>query len=164
MKEFIVERFFQNEHKTLSECMVVADGGYILFEFKGIELPWNNNKRGISCIPVGEYSAIAVRRWSNKKYALWVQDVPGRSEIMVHTANFVKQLLGCLAPGREFKDIDNDGIIDVTSSQATMDEIEKHIPLGEEVRYIVINKEKPNKIPTIKPNLSFIKKICNHEK
>jgi len=137
---FRVRRFFQTKDKTLSYCSIEQDNGRIIMDnICGIELPWKNNKRNISCIPAGEYSAIAVKRYSNGKYALWVQDVPNRSQIMVHTANFVRQLRGCLAPGKEFKDIDNDGIIDVTSSQATMDEIQTHIPLGKEIAYIVVD-------------------------
>lgn len=31
----------------------------------------------------------------------WLPDVPGRSDIEIHTANSVEQLLGCLASGEE---------------------------------------------------------------
>lgn len=33
------------------------------------------------------------------KGILWLQDVPGRSNIEIHPANYVEQLLGCLATG-----------------------------------------------------------------
>lgn len=33
------------------------------------------------------------------KGVLWLPNVPGRTNIEVHTANFVEQLLGCLATG-----------------------------------------------------------------
>jgi len=155
---FKVKRFYQNKDKTLSICTIELENGRILMDdFCGIELPWKNNKRNISCILAGTYRAIAVRRYSNRKYALWIQDVPGRSEIMVHTANFVRSLLGCLAPGREFKDIDNDGLIDVSASQDTMDEIQKYIPLGTEIRYEITDSTnfKATKLPPVKKLLKL---------
>jgi len=154
---YTVRRFFRNKHKTLSMCNVELDNGRILMDnFCGIELPWKNNKRNISCIPAGEYKAIAVKRYSNRKYALWIQDVPNRSQVMVHTANFVKDLRGCKAPGREFKDIDNDGIIDVTSSQSVMDELQEVIPLGTEIIYKVVDDFDKRLIPVPKFRFSWL--------
>lgn len=129
-----IRRFYQNKHKTLSNAELQQCNGRILMEFCGIELPWKKNKRNISCIPAGKYNAVAVKRYSNGRYALWILDVPDRSQIMIHTGNFVRQLRGCLAPGREFIDIDNDGIIDVANSQSVMDELQKHLQLGEEFK------------------------------
>jgi hypothetical protein len=63
-----------------------------------IELPWRENKRVVSCIPEGRYQL--ARRYS-KRYGhhLLVQDVPGRSLILVHPANdALKELRGCVAP------------------------------------------------------------------
>jgi hypothetical protein len=43
------------------------------------------------------------------KGVLWLPDVPGRSAIEIHTANFVRQLRGCLATGgRIVRDRDDD--------------------------------------------------------
>lgn len=63
-----------------------------------IELPWKENKPGISCIPEGEYQL--VRRYS-KKFGghLLVKGVVNRSLILVHPANnAMKELKGCIAP------------------------------------------------------------------
>mgnify|MGYP001069855478 CR=1 FL=1 len=47
--------------------------------------------------------------------------MPNRSECKFHSANYVSQLNGCVAPGLYFKDIDNDGLLDVAASyQALM--------------------------------------------
>ena len=138
--KIVVNRILSNEHKTLSECTLLEHGIPIM-EFKGIELPWLNNKRNVSCIPENLYRAVAVRRASfPHKYAIWILDVPQRSQIMIHTANYARQLLGCLAPGRGFKDIDNDGIIDVYSSQDVMDELERRIALGTEFEVHFIDR------------------------
>src|SRR5262245_1146231 len=63
-----------------------------------IELPWRKNERGRSCIPEGRYRL--KRRYSERYgYHLLVQEVPGRSLILVHPANdAAKELQGCLAP------------------------------------------------------------------
>jgi hypothetical protein len=40
---------------------------------------------------------------------LWLPQVPGRSDIEIHTANFARQLLGCLASGEDItRDRDGD--------------------------------------------------------
>ena len=63
-----------------------------------IELPWLNNARNISCIPEGVYQLKA--RYSEKfKYHLQLQNVKGRSLILLHPANdALKELEGCIAP------------------------------------------------------------------
>ena len=63
-----------------------------------IELPWNDNKRNLSCIPEGVYDIEP--RFSKKfQHHLIVKDVSGRSFILIHPANDAKkELLGCIAP------------------------------------------------------------------
>ena len=63
-----------------------------------IELPWQNNKRNISCIPEGRYEVVP--RFSKRfRNHLQVLDIPGRSLILLHPANDAKNdLEGCLAP------------------------------------------------------------------
>jgi hypothetical protein len=63
-----------------------------------IELPWKNNAHEISCIPEGKYS---LKRRFNTKFGwhLWLEDVPGRTWILIHPANnALTQLKGCIAP------------------------------------------------------------------
>lgn len=103
------------------------------FYFNGVhfcetmELPWNDNQRRISCIIEGRYKVIA---HDSPKFGdtFWIQDVPNRSEILIHPANFTRQLLGCVAPGLSHRDIDGDGIIDVASSRKAMDILLEVLP------------------------------------
>ena len=54
------------------------------------ELPWNDNKRNISCIPLGVY---AVRVRLSPKYGkVYEIDVPGRTFILFHQGNFCGDL------------------------------------------------------------------------
>ena len=139
----VIDRIFSNHHKTLSNCGV-WDGGQFLFLFKGIELPWKDNLPFVSCITAGKYQALATRRSSNRKYAIWIKDVVGRTEIMMHTANYVRQLEGCHAPGTNFADLDNDGIIDVANSQKIMDVLQSYFPENTEFDIWFIDSWKTN--------------------
>ena len=69
------------------------------------ELPWRGNATGRSCIPPGRYRCEIVNSPRfGKVYE--VRDVPGRSNILIHPANFggdkalgwQSELLGCIAP------------------------------------------------------------------
>ena len=63
-----------------------------------IELPWLDNKRGVSCIPEGEYRL--QKRFVEKfQWHLVVLKVPNRQWILIHPANnALKELKGCIAP------------------------------------------------------------------
>ena len=63
-----------------------------------IELPWRGNERNESCIPPGVYTTIK-HDSPNHGSTLWLQEVPERSEILIHAANYPSQLDGCIAPG-----------------------------------------------------------------
>lgn len=63
-----------------------------------IELPWNDNKRNISCIPEGVYE-VEPRFSKRFKHHLILKDVKDRSFILFHPANnALKELQGCIAP------------------------------------------------------------------
>jgi len=101
--------------------------GKIQYSFKTLELPWKENERRVSCITAGIYRTI--KHGSPKfKQSFWLQDVPGRSEILIHAGNFTSQILGCILPGKAHADINQDGIIDVTNSVATIKELYKFLP------------------------------------
>ena len=63
-----------------------------------IELPWNDNKRNISCIPEGVYE-VEPRFSKRFKHHLILKNVKDRSFILFHPANdALKELQGCIAP------------------------------------------------------------------
>ena len=72
-------------------------------EFQCIERPWKNNKVRESCIPVGTYKALPLDRSGSGKYIdVWhIQDVEGRTEILIHAGNLVSHSLGCVIIGSE---------------------------------------------------------------
>lgn len=63
-----------------------------------IELPWKNNERQKSCIPEGSYP---IRIFKSNKHGLVLEvcDVPNRTAILIHKANYAqKELRGCIGP------------------------------------------------------------------
>jgi len=70
------------------------------------ELPWKQNKTGVSCIPEGNY---LVEPWNSAKFprTYHIKDVPDRTAILIHTGNlcgnkekgFISHVLGCIIVG-----------------------------------------------------------------
>ncbi len=106
---------------------VVKSLGVTKFTFKTLELPWANNEKRVSCIPKGTYKTIK-HRSPKFKECFWLQNVPNRSEILIHSGNYTSQILGCILPGKRHVDINGDGILDVTDSKLTISELYKVLP------------------------------------
>ena len=139
MKRIILNRFFQNEHKTLGE-MHLMNGNTEEGKLFTLELPDLDNKKGISCIPEGEYKAIPIKRASNNKWALWLQDVPNRTAILIHSGNYTWHIQGCILVGLGHDDINNDGITDVMHSTKAMKILEGWMKGEFEVQILIQNK------------------------
>ncbi len=90
---------------------------------KTLELPWANNAVGKSCIPTGNYRLGFLMSPRFKRRMWRVMGVEGREGILIHAANFDRQLLGCIAPGLEIRDIDGDGRLDSARSRDGMGRI-----------------------------------------
>lgn len=59
-----------------------------------------NNSRGISCIPAGSYICKRITRPSGQ-LTYEVQNVPGRSAILIHPGNTEKDTEGCILIGKK---------------------------------------------------------------
>jgi len=96
--------------------------------FFTLELPWLDNQKNISCIPTGEYNYIK-RVSPGKGYeVIELVGVPGRRFIQVHLGNYTSQILGCILPGTGLKDINHDGVFDVTNSKEAFSYIMENTP------------------------------------
>lgn len=114
-----INRIQQDTVQTLGNLSIISEDGKKVFECKTIELGWNDNKRRVSCIPKGTY---VVKKRNSPKYGdhFHITDVPNRDWVLIHSANYSRQLLGCIAVGDSHVDIDKDGLKDVTNSKNTL--------------------------------------------
>lgn len=110
------------DEQTIGNLMV--EGEILCYT---LELPWLENRRSISCIPIGDYE---VKRRTSEKYGehFHILDVPDRSHILIHHGNFNSQIKGCVLVGEELRDINIDGLPDVSNSRATMEVLLDRLP------------------------------------
>jgi len=66
-----------------------------------IERPWKNNRPNVSCIPEGKYTC---QPFSGTRFqdVVQVMNVPDRSYILIHAANFPQDVEGCIGVGSSF--------------------------------------------------------------
>ena len=67
--------------------------------FYTIERPWEGNTPFESCIPTGYYK---LQRVDSPKFGpqMWeVCDVPNRTHILIHVANYSRDVVGCIGLG-----------------------------------------------------------------
>jgi hypothetical protein len=121
----LVERTYQE--KATPSKISVWDGSEVIFTFFGLELPWKDNTRKISCIPEGSYKTVG-RRTPKFGDHFHITDVPNRTWILIHQGNYTRQIQGCLLVGDAHVDMNKDGIIDVKNSVATMKKLNEILP------------------------------------
>lgn len=93
VKTFIIQRALMSPSSTVG---VMSCGGDLMGGT--LELPWMNNMRNVSCIPVGVYNAFYRDDGANGPcYEL--RDVPGRGHIQIHAGNTVRDIEGCILLG-----------------------------------------------------------------
>lgn len=124
--EALLVRAEVNDHQSLGH-LFVFDGIHLVWSCCTLEPGWLDNKRQVSCIPEGQYTAF--RRHSEKYKDHWHIRMPCGSEmderclILIHWGNYRRHTKGCVLLGRTHTDIDGDGYRDVTSSKATMGQL-----------------------------------------
>jgi hypothetical protein len=104
-----------------------------------LERPWLSNMQGRSCIPEGRYIA---KRHVSLKFGetFWLQDVPGRSEILFHKGNLADDSHGCILVGERFDPVNGqDGIV------ASKDGFEEFMRLNAGKDEIVVTIEGPHR-------------------
>lgn len=108
---------------------LVTDSG---FACRTGELPWRSNKAMSSCIPPGTYQC--AWKFSPKFGDCYhVENVPGRTAILIHPANFVgdrargfkSEVLGCITVGTSIAPMD--GQLAVWSSKLALSALEKDL-------------------------------------
>lgn len=122
-----IQRIQKDDFQTLGILTIYDDNNFPKWECRTLELPDKDNQSRISCIPEGTYTVV---KRNSAKYGdhFHIKDVPNRSYILVHNANYKRQLLGCIAVGLSHTDIDGDGHRDVTRSKSTLKDLNRELP------------------------------------
>lgn len=116
----VIERWYRD-----SVTLGVATFGN--FKCVTLELPWRQNREDKSCIPAGRYMCKKIHSGKNG-HCFEILDVPGRTDVQGHIGNFIGDILGCVVFGGGIRDIDNDGVLDVTNSTQTFSRLMKLLP------------------------------------
>lgn len=94
------------------------------FSCNTLELGFHQNQTNISSIPNGTYQV----KWTFSprflKSTYEIQNVPNRSGIRIHPSNLYSQLLGCIALGRGYDNLDGDMLPDILNSRQTVADFE----------------------------------------
>ena len=122
----LLDRYSHEERQTIGKLYLLDINENVIANWDSLELPWRNNQRRISCIPEGSYKA---KKHTSPRFgkSLWLQDVPNRSEILIHRGNFYTDILGCILIGKDLADINNDGVMDVTQSVKAINELMSYL-------------------------------------
>lgn len=135
MKQIVITRNKYQDKQTLGFLFIIEDNE-ILFQCKTLELSWKDNKSKVSCIPKGVYNAKKEYSASFSEELYELKDVPGRSEIKIHAANYYTQLKGCIGVGDRYSELNNDGYLDVLNSRKTLRKL--HAIIGDQ-KWIQVN-------------------------
>jgi len=103
MKTITLTRHSYHPAATIGKMRIENSREDSYFLFHTIERPWLDNKPFESCIPEGEY---IVEPYSSEKYpdVYEIKDVPGRTKILIHVANYAKDVQGCIGLGLSLPD------------------------------------------------------------
>lgn len=89
----VLNRFYSDLIMTRG---VIRMGSHVICHT--LELPWLSNDRNVSCIPEGFYPA-----WKAKSSkfgdVFYIDHVPARSGILIHSGNTIRDTRGCILAG-----------------------------------------------------------------
>lgn len=92
-----------------------------------LELPWLDNQKNVSCIPEGFYQC---KKMASAKlgHCIAILNVVNRNFIRLHKGNYTSQIEGCILVGDSIRDINHDGVLDVTNSIKTLNTLLELLP------------------------------------
>ena len=97
MDSLTLERFSFSDDGTYG-YLKLPDGSVLAT----VERPWLSNARSVSCIPSGTYECVPRTYHRGGYLAIEITNVPDRTHILFHVANFVHEVKGCVGVNTEF--------------------------------------------------------------
>jgi len=136
MKTLIIRRITTGDQGTFGN-LVFENAPFAVT----LELPWLDNKPMVSCIPSGEYIC---KRVSSPKFGdtFEVTNVPGRTHILFHKANRLRDLLGCIGVAEQFGKLDGES--GVLNSKQGYNEFKAILSNDIEFRLVIVDDWKTN--------------------
>ena len=115
----VLERNKSTLHSVTGKLLLLDNKNNLILQLRTLERPWVFNERKISCIPSGTY---LVKRHISPKFGqcFKIQDVKGRSDILIHSGNVVADTLGCILVGLTSGSVDDSDTAMVYSSRKAM--------------------------------------------
>ena len=115
----ILERNKSTLQSTTGKLLLVDNKNNLILQLQTLERPWIFNERRVSCIPTGTY---LVKRHVSPKFGqcFKIQDVKGRSDILIHSGNVVNDTLGCILVGLTSGSVDDSSTAMVCNSRKAM--------------------------------------------
>ena len=134
--------------------ILFVDGDPICYT---VERPWDDNKPNVSCVPEGTYplrmrSSGVVKRSSAGAFEKgWeICEVPDRTYIMVHVANHMGHLQGCVGTGDQLGVVGNQ--FGVWNSRAAFAKFMQRLPDDTDHRISITfdgEADNENEVPTL---------------
>ena len=136
--EVILQRFKEDKNQSTGTLTVLDRNGWPVFTCPCIERGNKSNQRYISAVPPGKYRMVL--EYSRKfKRKLWeLKEVPGRSEIKIHVANFWYELNGCIAPGSYLTKLNGDVYEDLGASRRALNDFHRVLGTLEETTITIL--------------------------
>ena len=115
----VLERNKSTLHSVTGKLLLLDNKNNLILQLRTLERPWVFNERKVSCIPSGTY---LVKRHLSPKFGqcFKIQDVKGRSDILIHSGNVVNDTLGCVLVGLTSGTVDDTDTAMVYSSRKAM--------------------------------------------
>lgn len=106
MKQAKLYRYRETKTATMGDLNISSDyfGCHWHGRFWTLELPWLNNEKQISCIPIGKYVCKKKHHTRFGESVFEVVNVPNRDGIYFHIGNTVKDTHGCILLGSNYRD------------------------------------------------------------
>lgn len=131
-----LKRMDKLDDRILGSLTVYSDNEST--DFCTLELPYKNNQRNVSCIPCGKYK---VSKRFSEKYGnhFKVENVPNRSDILIHVGNYPSDTRGCILIGTDIRDINADGKNEVVNSKFAMKRLLTILKHEKEIEILIID-------------------------
>ena len=115
----ILERNKSTLYSTTGKLLLVDNKNNLILQLQTLERPWIFNERKVSCVPTGTY---LVKPHISPKFGqcLKIQDVKGRSDILIHPGNVVNDTLGCVLVGLTSGSVDDGNTAMIYNSRKAM--------------------------------------------